>query len=182
MLSRVTPAALVLVALAIPGLVDAQDPPPAQPQPAPDPIDGNVVETLDEEGNFEMLIEALETAGLLETLQVDQGPLTLFAPTDEAFEQLPQEERDQILQNPAELQNLLAYHVVPAAAMGSEELAQSGQAESALGIPLEIQAAEDHVMVEGAEAADTDLDAANGVIHAVNEVLTPPEAPAPPPN
>lgn len=172
-------AAFLLLALAGTGLAHAQDP-PAQPAPAPDPIDGNIVEVLEEEGEFDTLIDAFETAGLLETLRTDQGPLTLFAPTDDAFDEMPEDEREQVLQNPEELQNLLAYHVVPAAAVASDELATAGQAESALGVPLEVEGDQDQLTVEGADVDDADLDAANGVVHSVDRVLTPSQAPEPP--
>lgn len=170
-------AGLLILALGAPAVADAQDPPP--PQPAPDPIDGNVVEVMEEEGNYEMLLEAFEAAGLLQTLQVDEGPLTILAPTDEAFEALAEEERQQLFQSPQELQNMLAYHVVPATAMDSDELAQSPQVETLLGLPLDVQAQEDQLTIGNATVEEPDVDAANGMLHGIDEVLTPqgPQAP-----
>lgn len=168
-------APFILLAV-LPGLVLAQDPPPQ----VPEPIDGNMVEALEEEGEFDMLLQALDNAGLLQTLQVDEGPLTLFAPNDDAFDALPEAERQELMENPAQLQNVLAYHVVPAQALEAQELAQAGQAQSALGMPLEVQEDAGSLVVQNAEAEQTDLDAANGVIHVMDEVLMPPQDPAPP--
>ena len=75
---------------------------------------------------------------------------------------------------------MLAYHVVPAAAMGSNELAEAGQAETLLGLPLEVTGTAPDIAVGEAGVDEPDVDAANGVVHGVDEVLTPPEEPAPP--
>ncbi len=69
-----------------------------------------VVETLEAAGNFQTLLNALKTAGLIDTLK-GQGPFTLFAPNDAAFSKLPAGTLDTWLKNPAKLKALLLYHV-----------------------------------------------------------------------
>jgi uncharacterized surface protein with fasciclin (FAS1) repeats len=70
-----------------------------------------IFEVLSNNPDFSTLVAAIEAAGLTETLQGD-GPFTLFAPTNEAFEQIPQADLDALLADPEALTELLTYHVV----------------------------------------------------------------------
>ena len=72
---------------------------------------GTVVETAVAAGQFKTLATALETAGLVETLQ-GKGPFTVFAPTDAAFAKLPKGTLDGLLADKAKLTKVLTYHVV----------------------------------------------------------------------
>lgn len=74
----------------------------------------DIVDTASEAGSFETLIAAVEAAGLVETLK-GEGPFTVFAPTDEAFEGLPDGTLDDLLleENRDQLVSILSYHVVP---------------------------------------------------------------------
>lgn len=59
--------------------------------------------------NLTTLAKYLDTTGLSATLKDEQGPFTLFAPTDKAFESTKQS----LLDDPAKLKELLAYHMLP---------------------------------------------------------------------
>src|SRR5687767_995148 len=74
-------------------------------------------------GNFTTLTRAIEAAGLTETLK-DQGPITLFAPTDAAFAKLPAAELEALLQpeNKDKLTRILGMHVVNGAALDTDAL------------------------------------------------------------
>ena len=61
--------------------------------------------------SFKTLYSALAAAGLADTLR-GAGPFTLFAPTNEAFAEIPPEQLQALLANPAELGKILTYHVV----------------------------------------------------------------------
>jgi uncharacterized surface protein with fasciclin (FAS1) repeats len=69
-----------------------------------------ILETLEAAGNFQTLLNALRTTGLINTLK-GPGPFTLFAPNDAAFAKLGPVTLDALLKNPAKLKALLLYHV-----------------------------------------------------------------------
>ena len=73
----------------------------------------NLVEVANNAGQFNTLLKAAVEAGLANTLSVD-GPFTVFAPTDKAFEKIPDEVLDNLLkeENKTQLANLLKYHVI----------------------------------------------------------------------
>ena len=72
----------------------------------------DIVDTAVAAGSFTTLATALQAAGLVDTLKGD-GPFTVFAPTDEAFAKLPPGTLEALLADPAKLQAVLTYHVVP---------------------------------------------------------------------
>ncbi len=157
-------AALVL-AFALPGFVEAQEPPPVD--------ENNMIAVLQEAGEFNTLLSALEATGLTQPLSID-GPFTLFAPTDAAFEALPDGTMEQLMQDPEQLQGILAYHIIPGQ-VTSAELAGMDQVETAFGMPMQVQADDTGVQVDDAQVTDADTDAANGMIHTINSVLMPPQ-------
>ena len=74
----------------------------------------DVVATASQAGNFRVFIQALEAAGLKETLQ-ETGPYTILAPVDDAFVHLPQTELEHLFktENRASLQAVLKNHLIP---------------------------------------------------------------------
>jgi hypothetical protein len=79
----------------------------------------DIVDTAVAAGSFKTLVTALQKAGLVETLK-GQGPFTVFAPTDEAFAKIPQDQLDALLTDPNKLTAVLTYHVVPGSAVAAE--------------------------------------------------------------
>ena len=136
--------------------------------------DMNIVETAQDAGDFSTLLAAAEAAGLVETL-TGEGPFTVFAPTDAAFEALPEGTVDELLmeENQEQLSNILLYHVVPGAVM-SGDLSDGMEAETVSGGTLTISTT-DGVMVNDATVTTPDIEASNGVIHVIDTVLLPPE-------
>jgi uncharacterized surface protein with fasciclin (FAS1) repeats len=134
---------------------------------------GNLVEVATENGSFETLISALKVAGLTDILQND-GPFTIFAPTDEAFAALPEGTLAELLkpENRDLLVKLLSYHVV-AGEVTSSELT-SGEVMTAEGAPVNVQVSSEGVMVNDATVTQPDVMASNGVIHVVDRVILPP--------
>ncbi|CUH39694.1 Lipoprotein p23 [Jannaschia seosinensis] len=132
----------------------------------------NIVETAQDAGNFSTLLAAAEAAGLVETL-TGEGPYTVFAPTDEAFAELPEGTVDTLLmeENQEQLSNILLYHVVPGSVM-SGDLADGMEVEAANGGTLTIST-EGGVTVNGASVTTADIEASNGVIHVIDTVLMP---------
>lgn len=112
-------------------------------------------------------------AGLLDTLR-SEGPFTVFAPPDPAFQAIPVPTLRAVQADIPLLTTVLTYHVVPGKYLAAD--LEPGDYETAAGIPLTITRQGDTVFVNGVEVVLTDVEATNGVIHVVGEVLLPPDA------
>lgn len=121
-------------------------------------------------GTFNTLVAAVQAAGLEDTLR-GEGPFTVFAPTDEAFDALPEGTVEGLLADPEALAAILTYHVVPGAVM-STDLSDGMEAETVNGQTVTITLG-DAVMVNDATVVTADIEASNGVIHVIDSVLLP---------
>ncbi len=102
------------------------------------------------------------------------GPFTLFAPTDAAFQALPADQLQALLNNPTALVGILQYHLV-IDDVTSSELATLGVVLSSSGQPITITVQSDGaLLVDTARVLQGDIRAANGVIHMIDRVLIPP--------
>lgn len=121
--------------------------------------------------NFSTLVQAVQAADLVNTLE-QNGPFTVFAPTNEAFAMLPDDIVEFLLQpeNKDLLVDVLTYHVVSGNVTSGQ--LQTGSVES-LGGGLSVAVSESSVIVNNASVIQADIIASNGVIHAVNRVLLP---------
>ena len=133
---------------------------------------GNIVEVLSTNPSFSNLVEALEAAGLVDTLADSSSSYTLFAPTDEAFSKLPEGALDYLLkpENKETLQRVLSYHVLPEA-VTSDEI--SGGEIDSLDGGLATEVTDEGIVVNNASVATPDVQASNGVIHSIDRVLLP---------
>lgn len=132
----------------------------------------NIVETAAAAGDFQLLLTAAEAAGLVETLE-GEGPFTIFAPTDEAFSNLPEGMLEDLLkpENKEDLAALLTYHVVPVIVMAKD--VKTGPAPTINGTELTIEVKDGKVTVDSGNVVATDIVCSNGVIHVVDSVLLP---------
>ena len=121
-------------------------------------------------GIFNTLLAAAEAANLTSVLYND-GPFTLFAPTDDAFAALPDGTVDNLLKNPTELAKVLKYHLVKGNIF-SGDLNHGSSVLTVLGSPVSIDTS-NGVLVNNAKVVTTDLEATNGVIHVIDKVLLP---------
>jgi uncharacterized surface protein with fasciclin (FAS1) repeats len=139
------------------------------------PASDNLVATADNAGTFKTLIAAAEAAGLVGALS-GEGPLTVFAPTDEAFAKLPPGTIATLLrpQSKDQLAEILKYHVVSGRVYSEDALAAE-RAETLQGSEVEIRATGSGAKVNNATLIATDVDASNGVIHIIDRVLLPGE-------
>lgn len=160
---------LVLLALIFPASAFAQV---ADPQPQP-MGDDHLIAILEESGEHTLLIQALEASGLAAPLTVD-GPFTLFAPTDAAFQALPEGTLESLMQDMEALQSVLAFHVVQGE-VRAEDLGRTDSLESAFGHPIPVSGSGESVQVAGVTISEADHEAANGIVHIVDEVLVPTE-------
>jgi uncharacterized surface protein with fasciclin (FAS1) repeats len=120
-----------------------------------------------------MLVAAVKAAGLVDTLK-SSGPFTVFAPTDEAFRQLPPGTLDDLLkpQNKEKLVKILTYHVV-SGDVKAQEITKLDSAKTLEGGTLTIKSGAGGVMVNTAHVIKTDIAASNGAIHVIDAVLLP---------
>jgi uncharacterized surface protein with fasciclin (FAS1) repeats len=132
---------------------------------------GNIVAVAQGNEDFSTLVAAVTAAGLGEALS-GEGPLTVFAPTNAAFEALPAGLLDKLLlpENKEVLAQILKYHVVAGKVMAAD--VASGDVETLEGSTFTI-ATEGGVMVNTANVTATDVPASNGVIHVIDAVLVP---------
>ncbi|NJL36096.1 MAG: fasciclin domain-containing protein [Leptolyngbyaceae cyanobacterium RM2_2_4] len=129
----------------------------------------NLIETATEAGSFKTLVTAVERAGLVDILK-SEGPYTVLAPTDDAFDQLPQGTLDSLLQDSHKLKQVLLYHII-SGDVRSDDLAQIDEAPTMEGSIVAVE--QNGVRVNEAKILQTDILTDNGVIHAIDAVLMP---------
>ena len=134
---------------------------------------GNIVDVAADTPDLSTLVEAVTAADLAETLQ-GEGPFTVFAPTNEAFDALPAGELDRLLKpaNQDELANILKYHVVEGEVMSSD-LTNGQKAKTLEGGSLTVTINGQTVKINDATVATADVPASNGVVHVIDQVLLP---------
>lgn len=130
----------------------------------------DIVETAIESDDFNTLVAAVQAAGLVETLQGD-GPFTVFAPNDAAFDKIPSATLNSLLEDPEALGAILGLHVVAGKVM-AEDVVGLSSAETITGETLTIEVMGGKVMVNGATVIATDIETSNGVIHVIDTVIT----------
>ncbi len=149
----------------------------------------DIVDTLKQDDQFSQLAQAIEKAGVQDALK-GEGPFTVFAPTNDAFKQLPQGAIDQLDQQ--QLKTLLQHHVVEGEQVASDEIPE--RLEPMAGGRIDVSLAGDEILlysapgvgqqgqgqeaqgamkadIERAKVAEGDIEADNGIIHAISAVL-----------
>jgi uncharacterized surface protein with fasciclin (FAS1) repeats len=137
------------------------------------PSSDSILETAAKAGSFQTLAAAVKTAGLVEALS-GKGPFTVFAPTDAAFAKLPAGTVENLLkpENRHQLIEILKYHVVPGRIYSNDALVAE-TARTAQGSRVRFSVAGGTLMVNGASIVHPDVEATNGVIHVIDEVILP---------
>ncbi len=133
----------------------------------------DLVDTAVQAGSFDTLVKAVKEAGLVDALK-GKGPLTVFAPTDEAFAALPDGALQGLLADKAKLKAVLLYHVVPGRVLAKDAV-KLDSAKTLQGDRVAISVDGHGVTVNDARVVKTDVLASNGVIHVIDRVLLPPE-------
>jgi uncharacterized surface protein with fasciclin (FAS1) repeats len=175
-------AALVLAGPALaqpaaPGGAAAAPPPAAAPAAPAMSLSitpsGDIVDTLKASGQFTILLKALDATNLTGVLK-GAGPLTVFAPTDAAFQALPAGQLDSLLkiENAPKLQALLVYHVVNAGVPMSKIQGAKGPIPTGSGQPVQIDGTGSPMRINDADIVGSAV-VSNGDIYAIDKVLTP---------
>lgn len=133
----------------------------------------DIVDTAIAAGSFNTLVAAVQAAGLVDTLKGD-GPFTVFAPTDAAFDALPAGTVESLLEpaNKDKLTAILTYHVVAGKVMSGDIAGKSMSVDTVNGAALNVDAT-NGVMINNATVTSADIDTSNGVIHVIDTVLLP---------
>jgi uncharacterized surface protein with fasciclin (FAS1) repeats len=133
----------------------------------------NIVEIVVASDDFDTLEAAVVAAGLADDLG-GPGPFTVFAPTDAAFEALPEGLLETLLETPTDLlAEVLQYHVV-AGRVTAAQVVGLTEADSLLGPKINIQVDAGTVVLNGrVQVVTTDIQASNGIIHVIDAVLLP---------
>lgn len=132
-----------------------------------------VLDVAKEKGNFTTLAKAIEVAGLQDALS-GNGPVTIFAPTDEAFAKLPPAQLEALLrpENKDQLVRILTNHVVPGKALETDDMKRTRSAKTVAGEDVKFELVRGRLRVDGARVTG-DYNATNGVVVAVDSVLLP---------
>jgi uncharacterized surface protein with fasciclin (FAS1) repeats len=133
--------------------------------------DKNIVETAASAGKFNTLASLLKRAGLVKTLQ-GKGPYTVFAPTDAAFDKVPNATLARLGRDKAALRSVLLLHVAKGR-LTAAKLTKRDSVKTLNGQRLAIRVRDGKVLVGRARVVTADVTASNGVIHAINKVLLP---------
>jgi uncharacterized surface protein with fasciclin (FAS1) repeats len=132
----------------------------------------NIIETLEDSGDLSVFLELVRIAGMEKMLR-DQGPFTVFVPTNEAFSRVPKERMDEYRQDPDKLLLIVSYHVVPGQ-LTSEDLRSIGAVRSSLGTDLVFRSSDRGITVNSVPLVETDAFCTNGICHAIASALVPP--------
>ena len=136
---------------------------------------GELAQAASNQGSFTILTKAVQAAGLTSNL-TGEGPYTVFAPTDDAFNALPTGTVDNLLkpENKTKLVQLLSYHVVPGRITSSQ--LKSGNVKTVAGSNVAVSVSASGVTVNKAKVVQADIPASNGVVHVVDKVILPPSS------
>ncbi len=136
----------------------------------------NIIDIAEEKGQFSMFLKAVDAAGLGETLENAEG-VTVFLPTDDAFEMLPEETLAELLspESKDRLKDVLSYHVVTDE-LEAKEIVDDLKGETLLGQQVAFNVEADGAMVNDASVIETDIMGKNGVVHVIDKVLMPNES------
>jgi len=130
-----------------------------------------IVETAASKEDFSILVKAVEAADLRSEL-AGEGPFTVFAPTNEAFEALGKDKLESLLKDKKKLASILTYHVLQGK-VKAEQVVALDKATTLNGQDVMIKKNDDGVKINDAMVTMTDIECSNGVIHVIDKVILP---------
>ena len=136
--------------------------------PAPAPL----ADTLGRDPQLSTFNRLVDQAGLRDSLRA-AGPLTVFAPSDEAFKAVPAKTLEALAKDNTQLKAVLSYHILSSQLSAAE--IKPGNAKTLQGANVALAKAGDFVTVEDAMVQRADIKATNGVAHVIDRVLMPPK-------
>jgi uncharacterized surface protein with fasciclin (FAS1) repeats len=130
-----------------------------------------ILQTAAEDGEFNQFVQAIDYTGLRDLLE-GEGPYTIFAPTDEAFARLSSDGREMLMHDHKDLREMLKYHMVKGI-VTSEDLRRLGSVRALEGRELSFYQWGEQTTVNGARIVKPDIACKNGIIHAIDRLVTP---------
>lgn len=135
-------------------------------------ISNNVVQKLQQEGNFRFFLQALRASGMQGVLETNRGPYTVFAPNDRAFSSLSSTAFKQLFEDKTRLKNIVKYHIVPKRILASSVKFDALKTLTGDFLMTNINS-QQQVSVSGAVVTKADMSCRNGVVHSIDAVLFP---------
>ncbi len=193
LLNRFVTTAVAAALIACPAAALSQDapsapapaapPPPAHSLPSIPKVAGgaNIYDTLKASGQFTILLKAVDQSGLAPVLQ--RYPVTLFAPTDAAFNALPPDMLSKLMQandtSANQLQQILKYHLINAQVDASKIRGAKGPVNTVENTPVQLDGSNpDDLLVNNADIIQADVRTTNGgIVNVVDKVLIPTDSP-----
>jgi len=134
----------------------------------------NIAELVSTNPKFSTLLAAVKAAGLVDTL-ASEGPFTVFAPTNSAFEKVPADALNALLGDKDALTAVLLRHVVSGSALAAKDIPRGSTAVATAG-GEEITVTKDRAVKITSSAGSAnvvifDVRASNGIVHAVDTVF-----------
>ncbi len=138
------------------------------------PAKDDIAQTAAKAGQFKTLLAAVKAAGLAAPLKGDQ-PLTVFAPSDEAFAKLPAGLVEKLVkpENAEVLRSILKYHIV-AGRVYADQAIRAKEAATLEGASVSVSFRNGRLRINDSAVIGADINASNGVIHIIDTVLIPP--------
>lgn len=130
----------------------------------------NIIETARVKGNFKTLLKAAEVLKLIDKYSTE-GPYTIFAPVEAAFEPIPDDVVDESFDDHDYLMSIINYHIVEGK-YTTEDLRKLDSLETIGGKELRINSNGD-IKVEATKIIDGDIECTNGILHAIEDILIP---------
>lgn len=131
-----------------------------------------VLENLANIGEFSTMLGAIRAAGLDNVLK-GPGEFTVFAPTNAAFDKLPRDQLNALMNDQPRLSSLMQYHAVPGK-MSYSDLSRLTDVKTVDGKTLPINFKDGSLVVGGARVLSQGVDSKNGMIYPVDGVMMPP--------
>ena len=128
-----------------------------------------VIEVAEKAGNFKTLLTALKATGLDKTLEEGEK-LTIFAPTDEAFDKLPAGTVRALLNDTETLSQILLYHVAPKK-LKAKKVLKLKEVKTLKGKTIAVSVRDGQAFLNDSKIVTTDIKSKNGIIHVIDSVL-----------
>lgn len=130
----------------------------------------DLIDTAVSAGTFKTFLITVKAAGMTDALK-NQGPFTIFAPSDEAFAKLPSGTMASLMKDKVKLAQLLSHHIVPGKILVAE--VKPGPIKTIQGDVVTLTSDNGKITINGANVTESDLLADNGVIQVIDSVMLP---------